>query len=87
MPPGKKQQVSKLRKLLRESKRNFSWRRMKIVKREAISWHLLELLKPKVPVHRLVFHEITKEAIAEALQKPRKIDESLVKGAGGRGGF
>ena len=35
---------------------------------EAISWHLHELLKPKVPVHRLVFHEITKEAITEALR-------------------
>ena len=34
---------------------------------EAISWHLLEILKPKVPVHRLVFHEITKDAIHEAL--------------------
>lgn len=46
---------------------------------EAISWHLLELLKPKVPVHRLVFHEITKEAILEAIQSPREVDEGLVK--------
>ncbi|TWU47758.1 type I DNA topoisomerase [Rubripirellula reticaptiva] len=46
---------------------------------EAISWHLQELLKPKVPVHRLVFHEITKEAIANALSATRKIDDSLVK--------
>ena len=38
---------------------------------EAISWHLLEMLKPKVPVHRLVFHEITQEAIEEALAELR----------------
>ncbi|MCA9235806.1 MAG: type I DNA topoisomerase, partial [Planctomycetales bacterium] len=46
---------------------------------EAISWHLLELLKPKVPVHRLVFHEITKDAIQAALAGPREIDEGLVR--------
>ena len=46
---------------------------------EAISWHLHEILKPKVPVLRLVFHEITKEAIDEALANPRQIDEALVQ--------
>jgi DNA topoisomerase I len=46
---------------------------------ESISWHLVEALKPKVPVRRLVFHEITKEAIAEAISNPRSIDENLVK--------
>lgn len=46
---------------------------------EAISWHLLEILKPKVPVHRLVFHEITKDAIQGALSKPREVDEQLVR--------
>ena len=46
---------------------------------EAISWHLQELLKPKVPVHRLVFHEITKEAIQNALKATRQIDSSLVR--------
>jgi len=46
---------------------------------ESISWHLLELLQPKVPVHRMVFHEITKEAIQEALQNPRDIDDRLVR--------
>lgn len=46
---------------------------------EAISWHLKEVLKPKVPVHRMVFHEITKEAIQNALQSTRTIDEGLVK--------
>ena len=46
---------------------------------EAISWHLLELLKPKVPVHRLVFHEITKDAIQGAMANPRDVDEGLVR--------
>lgn len=46
---------------------------------ESISWHLVEVLKPKVPIKRMVFHEITKEAIQEALEKFRKIDEDLVR--------
>ena len=46
---------------------------------EAISWHLCEVLQPKVPVHRLVFHEITEEAIREALEQPRQIDNDLVR--------
>lgn len=46
---------------------------------EAISWHLCEVLQPRVPVHRLVFHEITEEAIREALANPRSIDDSLVR--------
>lgn len=45
---------------------------------EAISWHLLDLLKPKVPYKRAVFHEITKSAILEAFNNPRDIDMNLV---------
>ncbi len=45
---------------------------------EAISWHLKNTLKPKVPVKRIVFHEITREAILDALNNPREIDENLV---------
>jgi DNA topoisomerase-1 len=45
---------------------------------ESISWHLLEVLKPEVPVYRLVFHEITKTAIQKALASPRAVDENLV---------
>lgn len=46
---------------------------------ESISWHLVEVLKPRVPVKRMVFHEITKEAIQGALTKFREIDENLVR--------
>jgi DNA topoisomerase-1 len=46
---------------------------------ESISWHLLSVLQPKVPVKRLVFHEITKKAIQESLDNAREIDENLVK--------
>jgi len=50
---------------------------------EAIAWHLLAVLKPdslkpKVPYRRMVFHEITKQAIQEALENPRDVDEQLV---------
>ena len=45
---------------------------------EAIAWHLLEALKPKIPVKRMVFHEITPQAIAEAVANPRELDQDLV---------
>ncbi|QPE03992.1 type I DNA topoisomerase [Microbacterium schleiferi] len=45
---------------------------------EAIAWHLLEVLKPKVPVKRMVFHEITKDAIRAAVDKTRDLDLALV---------
>ena len=48
---------------------------------EAISWHLLEYLKPKIPVKRMVFHEITKTAIDHAVDNPRGIDYGLVDAA------
>ena len=46
---------------------------------EAIAWHLLDELKPKVPVHRMVFHEITPQAIDAAVSNPRSIDMDLVE--------
>src|SRR4029453_16042720 len=45
---------------------------------EAIAWHLVAVLKPKVPVRRMVFHEITKDAITRALDQTRTIDDRLV---------
>jgi DNA topoisomerase-1 len=46
---------------------------------ESISWHLAQVLKPKVPVHRIVFHEITEEAVREALEHPSDVNENLVR--------
>ena len=66
IPPGKTAQVRKLKGLLKDAK-DLYLATDEDREGEAISWHLNELLKPKVPVHRLVFHEITKEAIQEAL--------------------
>ncbi|MFI5047385.1 MAG: type I DNA topoisomerase [Acidimicrobiia bacterium] len=51
---------------------------------EAISWHLLEVLKPKVPVKRMVFHEITADAISEAIENWRDLDMKLVEAQEGR---
>ena len=51
---------------------------------EAISWHVCEVLKPKIPVKRMVFHEITREAIEDALQNWRQLDEKLVEAQEGR---
>jgi DNA topoisomerase I len=78
VPPKKKEQVKKLKDLLKTSK-DLYLATDEDREGEAISWHLHELLKPKVPVHRLVFHEITEEAIQEALKSPRQIDDALVK--------
>ena len=46
---------------------------------ESIAWHLAEILKPKVPVHRMVFHEITQHAIEDAFASPRDLDLRLVQ--------
>ncbi|MHC4393795.1 MAG: type I DNA topoisomerase, partial [Planctomycetota bacterium] len=46
---------------------------------ESISWHVIEVLKPKVPVHRIAFHEITAEAIKEAVASPRDLNIDLVR--------
>jgi DNA topoisomerase-1 len=46
---------------------------------ESISWHLLQILKPKVPIKRMVFHEITQDAIRQALKNCRNIDEHVVR--------
>lgn len=78
VPSDKKKQVSKLRSALKGAS-DLYLATDEDREGEAISWHLCEVLKPKVPVHRLVFHEITEEAIRDALEHPREIDEGLVK--------
>lgn len=78
IPPKKKEQVQKLKEsmvgiteLLLATDEDREG--------ESISWHLLETLNPKVPIKRLVFHEITKEAIAKALESTREVDMNLVR--------
>ncbi|MEV7216697.1 type I DNA topoisomerase [Kitasatospora cineracea] len=75
--PDKKSQVSKLKSLLKESDELFL-ATDEDREGEAIAWHLQEVLKPKVPVHRMVFHEITKDAIQEAVRNPRHLNKRLV---------
>ncbi|MDH3718905.1 MAG: type I DNA topoisomerase [Planctomycetota bacterium] len=76
--PGKSKQITALRKKLKDARELFL-ATDEDREGEAISWHLVELLKPKVPCHRLVFHEITKEAILDALANPRDLDQQLVR--------
>ncbi len=78
IPQEKAQQVRKLKALLKDA-RELYLATDEDREGEAISWHLCEVLQPKVPVRRLVFHEITEEAIRDALKNPRQIDEHLVR--------
>ncbi|MBV8256328.1 MAG: type I DNA topoisomerase [Actinobacteria bacterium] len=75
--PDKKKKVSELRKALAEAD-ELLLATDEDREGEAIAWHLLQVLKPKVPVRRMVFHEITRDAIQRALESPRDIDEKLV---------
>ena len=77
IPSDKQAQVRKLRKLTREASELYL-ATDEDREGEAIAWHLAEVLKPTVPVRRMVFHEITERAIADALANPRSIDEHLV---------
>jgi len=74
---SKKKQVTKLKQLLKEADELYL-ATDEDREGEAIAWHLHEVLKPKVPVRRMVFHEITKPAIQEAVDNPREIDRRLV---------
>jgi DNA topoisomerase-1 len=77
VPADKKKKVGELKKLLKNVD-ELLLATDEDREGEAISWHLVEVLKPKVPYKRLVFHEITREAIADALDHTRPIDERLV---------
>ncbi|WP_333748264.1 type I DNA topoisomerase [Streptomyces sp. IBSBF 2394] len=73
----KKSQVKKLKDLLKESDELFL-ATDEDREGEAIAWHLQEVLKPKIPVKRMVFHEITKDAIRAAVANPRELNQKLV---------
>ncbi len=73
----KKSQVSKLKSLLKSADELYL-ATDEDREGEAIAWHLLEELKPKVPTRRMVFHEITPEAIAHAVDNPRELNAGLV---------
>jgi DNA topoisomerase-1 len=76
--PDKKQQVAKLKQALKSAD-ELLLATDEDREGEAIAWHLLEVLKPRIPVRRMVFHEITPQAIAAAVENPREIDRSLVE--------
>ena len=73
----KKKKVSELKALLKDST-ELLLATDEDREGEAIAWHLLEVLKPKVPVRRMVFHEITPEAIRSAAENTRELDQRLV---------
>ena len=75
--PGKKKVVAQLKRKLKDAD-ELLLATDEDREGEAIAWHLLQELKPKVPVRRMVFHEITRPAIEEALAHPRPVDERLV---------
>ena len=74
----KKQQVTKLKALLKDAD-ELLLATDEDREGEAIAWHLMEELKPRVPAKRMVFHEITPEAIALAVASPRDVDQGLVE--------
>lgn len=75
--PDKKAKVQELKDLLKDAE-ELILATDEDREGEAIAWHLMEILKPKVPVKRMVFNEITKEAILKAVEATRDIDERLV---------
>ncbi len=77
VPKAKKEQIRKLKKKLANAEELYL-ATDEDREGEAIAWHLREVLAPKVPVRRMVFGEITEEAIREAVENTREIDERLV---------
>jgi DNA topoisomerase-1 len=75
--PDRRQQVSRLKQLVKDASEVYL-ATDEDREGEAIAWHLVDTLKPRVPVHRMVFHEITPEAIARAVASPRELDTALV---------
>ena len=78
VPPSSKKRVQELKKVLAQAD-EVILATDEDREGESISWHLLEVLDPSVPVRRIAFHEITRTAIQEALASPRDVDHGLVK--------
>jgi DNA topoisomerase-1 len=78
VPANKKAQVTKLKALLRDAD-ELLLATDEDREGEAIAWHLQQVLAPRVPVRRMVFHEITQQAIEAALEHPRDLDQDLVE--------
>lgn len=78
VPPGKKKLITELRQALKGVDELYL-ATDEDREGEAIAWHLLEVLQPKVPVKRMVFHEITPQAIRDAIDNPRDLDLKLVE--------
>ena len=78
IPANKKKVVAELRRLLKDAD-ELILATDEDREGESIGWHLHEVLKPKVPVRRMVFHEITREAIQQALKETRAVDDDLVR--------
>ena len=83
VPAGKKEVVRKLKAALKNAD-ELILATDEDREGEAISWHIVEVLQPKVPVKRMVFHEITPHAIREALENPRQLNLKLVEAQEGR---
>jgi DNA topoisomerase-1 len=83
VPDDKKQVVSQLKAALKDASELYL-ATDEDREGESIAWHLLEVLKPRVPVKRMVFHEITSEAIQEAIANWRDLDMKLVEAQEGR---
>ncbi len=77
VPSDKKKIVSSLKKAIKEADELYI-ATDEDREGESIGWHLVQVLKPKIPIRRMVFHEITREAIEEAIEHPREINANLV---------
>jgi DNA topoisomerase-1 len=75
--PDRKAQVTKLKDLVKQATELYL-ATDEDREGEAIAWHLIETLKPTIPVRRMVFHEITRSAIQQAVDNPRELDQALV---------
>jgi DNA topoisomerase-1 len=75
--PDKKAKVSELKDLMKDAE-ELILATDEDREGEAIAWHLIEVLRPKIPIRRMVFHEITKDAIQKAAQETRDLDYRLV---------